>query len=191
MAPREHVLFSPLTVASHLLMHSALMSNTPAYFNLCFVLSDRQGHHQGRFLQSGDELAESPLPGRSFHYHRDGDVRGGGRGPHSVPVQTRARVALDAEPRREDEAALDRFTARRQTLDGRKTCGRRITRAEYRSRLNLCFRGAALPLRIPPPSHEEGRFTSFQPASNSFTFTVDALSVCAVATRVNVHPRCI
>lgn len=91
---RAFLVFSLLTVALHLLRHSVLMSNAPAHFTLCFVLSDWQGRCKGRLLQSGDELQKSPIPGCTFHYHWNRDVRGGGCGPHSLPVQAWTCIAL-------------------------------------------------------------------------------------------------
>ena len=114
--PGAFLVFPLLTVAQHLLIHSVLMSNTPAHFALCFVLSDGQGHREGRLLQSRDELQKSPVPGCSLHHHRDRDVRGGGCGPHSLPVQAWTRITLDqcsslgGETVSEwEEARLDRF----------------------------------------------------------------------------------
>lgn len=91
---RAFLVFSLLTVALHLLRHSVLMSNTPAHFTLCFVLSDWQGRCKGRLLQSRDELQKSPIPGCTFHYHWNRDVCGGGCGPHSLPVQAWTCIAL-------------------------------------------------------------------------------------------------
>lgn len=69
------------------------MSNTPAHFTL-FVLSDWQGHCQGRLLQSRNELQKSPIPGCSFHHHWNRDVCGGSCGPHRLLVQAWTCIAV-------------------------------------------------------------------------------------------------